>query len=244
MNWYWFIASQVVYGVAMSIVVINSEKVPAAPGGERAGPVGGRSGVRPAWRSVVKSSGISKRRSWTLLALLAGCVTGCDLPGRPRAGDRYIPPRDEKTFDALFRRSCVGCHGADGKLGPAPPLNDRLFLALVPDAELRRVIAEGRPGTLMPAFATASGGELDGRAGGHPGKRYQDAMGTGRARHQARRFRSAREVPSLAAPSPETRKQGPRGLRPWPAPPATAMEWAASLAASRPAAINDPTSWP
>ena len=27
MNWSWFIASQVVYGVAMSIVVINSEKV-------------------------------------------------------------------------------------------------------------------------------------------------------------------------------------------------------------------------
>ena len=32
-NWPWFIASQVVYGLAMSIVVINSEKVPAAPVG-------------------------------------------------------------------------------------------------------------------------------------------------------------------------------------------------------------------
>lgn len=32
-NWYWFIASQVVYGVAMSIVVITSEKVPAPPVG-------------------------------------------------------------------------------------------------------------------------------------------------------------------------------------------------------------------
>ena len=40
-NWPWFIASQVVYGVAMSIVVINSEKVPRRTGGERAGPVGG-----------------------------------------------------------------------------------------------------------------------------------------------------------------------------------------------------------
>ena len=64
------------------------------------------------------------------------------------------------AFDALFRRNCAGCHGADGKLGPAPPLNDTLFLALIPDAELRRVIAEGRPGTLMPAFATARGGQL------------------------------------------------------------------------------------
>ncbi len=32
-NWSWFIVSQVVYGVAMSIVVINSEKVPAPPVG-------------------------------------------------------------------------------------------------------------------------------------------------------------------------------------------------------------------
>src|SRR5262249_37551022 len=52
---------------------------------------------------------------------------------------------------------CAGCHGADGKLGPAPPLNDPLFLAIVPDAELARVIAEGRAVTptqksLMPAF--------------------------------------------------------------------------------------------
>ena len=101
-----------------------------------------------------------RHRFWTWLALLAGCVAGCDFPGRPRDSDRYTPPRDEKSFDALFRRSCVGCHGADGKLGPAPPLNDRLFLAQIPDAELRRVIAKGRPGTLMPAFATAHGGEL------------------------------------------------------------------------------------
>jgi len=32
-SWPWFIASQVVYGLAMSVVVINSEKVPVAPAG-------------------------------------------------------------------------------------------------------------------------------------------------------------------------------------------------------------------
>jgi len=32
-NWPWFIASQVVYGLAMSVVVINTEKVPTAPVG-------------------------------------------------------------------------------------------------------------------------------------------------------------------------------------------------------------------
>jgi mono/diheme cytochrome c family protein len=64
------------------------------------------------------------------------------------------------TFTALFQHNCVGCHGAKGELGPAPPLNDKLFLALIPDELLECVIAEGRPGTLMPAFAEAEGGHL------------------------------------------------------------------------------------
>jgi cytochrome c oxidase cbb3-type subunit 3 len=100
------------------------------------------------------------RRHWTLLALLAGWAAGCDLPDQPKTGDRYVPPQKESTFNVLFQQNCVGCHGADGKLGPAPPLNDKLFLALLPDTELQRVITEGRPGTLMPAFATAKGGQL------------------------------------------------------------------------------------
>jgi cytochrome c oxidase cbb3-type subunit 3 len=100
------------------------------------------------------------RRHRTLLALLAGWAAGCDLPGQPKTGDRYVPPQKESRFNVLFQQNCVGCHGADGKLGPAPPLNDKLFLALLPDRELQRVITEGRPGTLMPAFATAKGGQL------------------------------------------------------------------------------------
>jgi mono/diheme cytochrome c family protein len=60
---------------------------------------------------------------------------------------------------------CAGCHGVDGKLGPAPSLNDPLFLAIVPDAELRHVISEGRAVSAsqrspMPAFARARGGPL------------------------------------------------------------------------------------
>jgi mono/diheme cytochrome c family protein len=71
-----------------------------------------------------------------------------------------VPPGEEREFGVLFQRNCAGCHGTDGKLGPAPPLNDKLFLSLVPDAELVRVVASGRPGTLMPAFAQAAGGSL------------------------------------------------------------------------------------
>jgi mono/diheme cytochrome c family protein len=70
-------------------------------------------------------------------------------------------------FGALYQGRCAGCHGTDGKLGPAPPLNDPIFLAIVPEPELRRVISEGRtvtPGqkSPMPAFAREKGGPLTG----------------------------------------------------------------------------------
>jgi mono/diheme cytochrome c family protein len=45
-------------------------------------------------------------------------------------------------------------------MGPAPPLNDATFVTIIPDTELLHVINDGRPGTLMPAFAQKSGGPL------------------------------------------------------------------------------------
>jgi mono/diheme cytochrome c family protein len=97
--------------------------------------------------------------------LLAALAAGCDPPGRPNPADRPVPGDQVADFDALYRTHCAGCHGADGKLGPAPPLNDPLFLALVPDAELLRVIREGRAvtptqKTPMPAFSLGAGGSL------------------------------------------------------------------------------------
>jgi mono/diheme cytochrome c family protein len=96
------------------------------------------------------------------LSLLAA---GCDLPGKPKPADRPKPADQVTDFGVLYATRCAGCHGADGKLGPAPPLNDPLFLAIVPDKELLRVIAEGRtvtPGqkSPMPAFAHDRGGPL------------------------------------------------------------------------------------
>ena len=100
-----------------------------------------------------------------LLPLLAALVLGCDFPGRPNSADEPVPANKVLKFDALYAIRCAGCHGADGKLGPAPPLNDPLFLALVPDTELLHVIAEGRTVSAaqkspMPAFAESRGGPL------------------------------------------------------------------------------------
>lgn len=106
-----------------------------------------------------------RKRRWRLLPLLAALVAGCDLPGKPRDTDRPKPANEVTDFNALYSMHCAGCHGADGKLGPAPPLNDPIFLAIVPDAELLHVITEGRTVTPaqkspMPAFARDQGGPL------------------------------------------------------------------------------------
>jgi cytochrome c oxidase cbb3-type subunit 3 len=94
----------------------------------------------------------------TLSCLLL--AAGCDFPGRPDPADRPVPADQVMEFTALFSQNCAGCHGADGKLGPAPPLNDPLFRAIVPEEELERIVKSGRNKTLMPAFARESGGKL------------------------------------------------------------------------------------
>lgn len=91
------------------------------------------------------------------IAALAGCEA---LPGRPKPGTHEVLPSQVVAFDALYARHCAGCHGADGRFGPARPLNDPLYLALVPRERLTHVIARGVAGTSQPAFAQSAGGEL------------------------------------------------------------------------------------
>jgi mono/diheme cytochrome c family protein len=68
--------------------------------------------------------------------------------------------REITDFRTLYDANCQGCHGADGKNGPGRPLNDPLYLAIVPKEELQKVIANGREGTGMPAWALSQGGPL------------------------------------------------------------------------------------
>lgn len=98
------------------------------------------------------------------LVLLVGC-------GRPDSSQRPQQPDQVLDFQSLYAKHCAACHGDSGRMGPAPPLNDQLFLAIVSDAELKRVTAKGRPKTLMPAFAKEHGGTLT--------KQQIDALVTG-----------------------------------------------------------------
>ena len=96
------------------------------------------------------------------LALMSLVLTiACDrLPGKPDEAARWKRPTEVVAFDQLYAGNCSGCHGADGRLGAARPLNDPLYLALVNDDTLRQVIAQGVPNTAMPAFVQQQGGIL------------------------------------------------------------------------------------
>jgi cytochrome c oxidase cbb3-type subunit 3/ubiquinol-cytochrome c reductase cytochrome c subunit len=90
-----------------------------------------------------------------------GALTGCDaLPGRPTLATLEVAPGEEMAFERLFARNCAGCHGPTGRLGPARPLNDPVYLAVVPAERVRDVIARGVPGTAQPPFALSFGGPL------------------------------------------------------------------------------------
>jgi len=99
----------------------------------------------------------------TATLLVLAVSASCDrLPGKPDEAARWRRPTEIMDFDQLYAQNCSGCHGADGRLGAARPLNDPLYLALVNDDTLRRVIAQGLPRTAMPAFVQQQGGNLTG----------------------------------------------------------------------------------
>lgn len=91
---------------------------------------------------------------------LAASLAGCDLPGRPKAGPEVPRPEAVMSFDKLYGENCAGCHGANGQDGAATDLANPEYQALIDDASLRDVIANGEKGSLMPGFSKESGGML------------------------------------------------------------------------------------
>ncbi len=95
------------------------------------------------------------------IALAVAAAAGCDsLPGKPRPAGSDRLPSQVMAFSVLYRDNCAACHGADGRLGASRPLNDPLYLAVVPRSRVVQVVANGVPGTLQPAFAQSAGGTL------------------------------------------------------------------------------------
>ena len=103
---------------------------------------------------------------------LSGCgsATGSDveqrvtfdnwMPGKPLESNRERPYAYEMDPVKIFATSCAGCHGANGQLGPAPPLNDPIFLHIYSPQEMLAILAGGRSEGLMPAFVANHVGGL------------------------------------------------------------------------------------
>ena len=96
-----------------------------------------------------------------VFALCSLFLAGCNhSPGTPRVNAEAVRPDEIKDFSRLYAHNCSACHGRDGQNGPAIALANSTYQAIVDDDRLRSVIANGDPGTLMPAFAESAGGLL------------------------------------------------------------------------------------
>ncbi len=98
-------------------------------------------------------------------ALLAAAgvtlLTGCGVThGQPQKGSETVAPNQIMDFAALYANNCAGCHGPEGRGGAAIALANPVYLAIADDAAIRKVTANGVPGTAMPAFAESAGGML------------------------------------------------------------------------------------
>jgi cytochrome c oxidase cbb3-type subunit 3/ubiquinol-cytochrome c reductase cytochrome c subunit len=91
---------------------------------------------------------------------LAALLIGCRPPGKPTTADIELKPQEVRDFATLYQQNCAGCHGQDGKGSPALALANPVYWSIATDDTIRRVIATGVHGSLMPAFAKSSGGTL------------------------------------------------------------------------------------
>jgi len=107
-----------------------------------------------AFRYLRASSGLGAMLG---LALLSGCSSP---PGEPKQGSETPAPNEVLEFGTLYSQNCSGCHGAEGHGGASIALANPVYLAIVDEKAMRKVIANGVRGTSMPAFAQAAGGML------------------------------------------------------------------------------------
>jgi len=94
-------------------------------------------------------------------AVLSLLLSGCSSPhGQPQGDSEAIAPSQVSDFATLYSQNCAGCHGAQGRGGAAIALANPVYLDIVDEASMRKVIASGIHGTSMSAFAQSAGGML------------------------------------------------------------------------------------
>ena len=94
-------------------------------------------------------------------AMLSLLLSGCSSPhGQTQGDSEAVAPSQVSDFATLYSQNCAGCHGAQGQGGPAIALADPVYLAIVDQGAMRKVIENGIHGTSMSAFAQSAGGML------------------------------------------------------------------------------------
>jgi cytochrome c oxidase cbb3-type subunit III len=94
-------------------------------------------------------------------AVLSLLLSGCSSPhGQPQGDSEGVAPSQVSDFATLYSQNCAGCHGAQGRGGPAIALADPVYLAIANQGAMRKVIENGIHGTSMSAFAQSAGGML------------------------------------------------------------------------------------
>jgi cytochrome c oxidase cbb3-type subunit III len=91
------------------------------------------------------------------LTMLAACSSS---NGEPQTNSESVAPSQVLDFDTLYAQNCAGCHGAQGRGGASIALANPVYLAIVDETTMRKVVANGVRGTSMPAFAQRAGGML------------------------------------------------------------------------------------
>jgi mono/diheme cytochrome c family protein len=73
------------------------------------------------------------------------------------AGGGALPAGDAQQGTATFAKDCSPCHGQGGQGGGVgPKLVSDKFVQAGPDQNIYNTIANGRPGTAMPAWSKAN----------------------------------------------------------------------------------------
>ncbi len=94
-------------------------------------------------------------------AALSLLLSACSTPhGQPQGSSETVAPNQVLDFTTLYAQNCAGCHGTRGRGGAAISLADPVYLAIVDEAAMRKITANGVRGTSMPAFSQTAGGML------------------------------------------------------------------------------------
>ena len=138
-EWRWFVASQIAFGLVAGVVVARTERIATMQswpfavrvGIEAPGMLGDRTRTAPMTAQPLALAGAR-----VCCALVAGCDR---LPGKPTEADRPLRPEQVTDFAAALRRELRRLpRRATASSAPAHALNNPVYLALVDDASIAR----------------------------------------------------------------------------------------------------------